>query len=119
MKRGGGDSTAGLAHGADKPTHINSSLVVVLSLSCATSLPPHGREPTRLLCPPLSPGVCSNACPAELSKQMRMGFKATRAWHNGLRVHPLNHWVTSSHNSSFKHCYFPSSSLSIFRYVSV
>ena len=27
------------------------------------SLPPHGLQHTRLLCPSLSPGVCSNACP--------------------------------------------------------
>ena len=27
------------------------------------SLPPHGLQPSRLLCPPLSPGVCSNSRP--------------------------------------------------------
>ena len=27
------------------------------------SLPPHGMQHVRLLCPPLSPGVCSNSCP--------------------------------------------------------
>ena len=27
------------------------------------SLRPHGLAPTRLLCPPLSPRVCSNSCP--------------------------------------------------------
>ena len=27
------------------------------------SLPPHGLNHTRLICPPLSPRVCSNSCP--------------------------------------------------------
>ena len=27
------------------------------------SLPPHGLQHVRLLCPPLFPGVCSNSCP--------------------------------------------------------
>ena len=29
----------------------------------SNSLQPHGVQPTRLLCPLLSPGVCSNSCP--------------------------------------------------------
>ena len=31
--------------------------------SVAYSLPPHGQQHTRILCPSLSPGVCSNSCP--------------------------------------------------------
>ena len=29
----------------------------------SNSLKPHGLQPARLLCPSLSPGVCSNSCP--------------------------------------------------------
>ena len=29
----------------------------------SNSLQPHGLQRARLLCPPLSPGVCSNSCP--------------------------------------------------------
>ena len=32
-------------------------------LSVSESLQPHGLQHTRLLCPLLSPGVCSNSCP--------------------------------------------------------
>ena len=38
------------------------SLVVVQSL-CLTLCDPHGMQHTRLLCPSLSPGVCSDSCP--------------------------------------------------------
>ena len=31
--------------------------------SCLTLCDPHGPQHSRLLCPPLSPGVCSNSCP--------------------------------------------------------
>ena len=37
--------------------------VVVQLLSCVNSLQPHGLQHTRLPCPLLSPGVCSNSCP--------------------------------------------------------
>ena len=37
--------------------------VVVYSLSHVDSLWPHELQHTRLPCPPLSPGVCSNSCP--------------------------------------------------------
>ena len=37
--------------------------VVVQSLSESDSLRPHGLQHTRLPCPSLSPGVCSNSCP--------------------------------------------------------
>ena len=35
--------------------------VAVQSLSCVRLFAPHGLQHTRLLCPPLSPGVCSNS----------------------------------------------------------
>ena len=38
-------------------------VVFVQSLSCVDSLQPHGLQHTRLPCPSLSPGVCSNSCP--------------------------------------------------------
>ena len=39
-------------------------LFLLLSHSVVSnSLPPHGLQHTRLLCPPLSPRVCSNPCP--------------------------------------------------------
>ena len=37
------------------------------SVSKSDSLWPHGLQHARLLCPPLTPGVCSNSCP--LSRQ--------------------------------------------------
>ena len=39
-------------------------LFVVQSLSHAQLFPTHELQHTRLPCPPLSPGVCSNSCPA-------------------------------------------------------
>ena len=44
----------------------NRAFVDVLSLSCQTnfdSLQLHGLQHTRLPCPSLSPGTCSNSCP--------------------------------------------------------
>ena len=41
-------------------TLLFSRSVVSDSLSC---MRPHALQHTRLLCPPLSPGVCSNSCP--------------------------------------------------------
>ena len=41
------------------------TVAVVQSLSCVWLLWPHGLEYTRLLCPPLSPRVCSNSCPLD------------------------------------------------------
>ena len=41
----------------------DGSFVVVKSLSLDSSLRPHGLQHTRLPCPALSPGVCSNLCP--------------------------------------------------------
>ena len=38
-------------------------LVLVQSLSCVQLLQPHGLQHARLLCPSLSPGICSNSCP--------------------------------------------------------
>ena len=44
-------------------------LFSVLQISCCSiakshpTLRPHGLQHARLLCPPLSPGVCSNSCP--------------------------------------------------------
>ena len=38
-------------------------LTVSLFFSCSNSLQPHGLQHTRLPCPSLSPGVCSNSCP--------------------------------------------------------
>ena len=38
-------------------------LFVVQSLSCVNSLRPLGLQHIRFLCPPLSPGVCSDSCP--------------------------------------------------------
>ena len=41
-------------------------LLLLLPFSCYVvfnSLQPHGLQPTRLLCPSLSPGVCPDSCP--------------------------------------------------------
>ena len=44
-------------------------LLSVLQISCCSiaksspTLRPHGLQHARLVCPPLSPGVCSNSCP--------------------------------------------------------
>ena len=46
---------------------FRQSLLVVQSLqSCLTLLQIHGLQHTRLLCPSLSPRVCSNSCPLSL-----------------------------------------------------
>ena len=37
-----------------------------MAKSCSTLCYPHGLHHTRLLCLPLSPGVCSNSCPLML-----------------------------------------------------
>ena len=47
---------------ATRETHMES-IVVVQSLSVSDSLGPHELQHTRLLCPSLSPWVCSNSCP--------------------------------------------------------
>ena len=44
-------------------TSTSLYFVVVQSLSQSNSLKPHGLKNIRLLCPPLSPGVCSSSCP--------------------------------------------------------
>ena len=36
--------------------------LIVVVLSNPMSMRPHGLQQARLLCPPLSPGVCSNSC---------------------------------------------------------
>ena len=44
-------------------------VVVVVVAQCSVvsdSLRPHGLQPTRLLCLPLSPGICSDSCPLSL-----------------------------------------------------
>ena len=41
------------------------TVAVVQSVSCVWLLWPHGLEYTRLLCPLLSPRVCSNSCPLD------------------------------------------------------
>ena len=50
------------------PSRINLAnkinMLLLFSHSVMTdSLQPHGLQHTRLLCPPLSPGVCLNSCP--------------------------------------------------------
>jgi len=42
---------------------ISPNFVVVQSLSMSDSLWSHELQHARLLCPPLSPGVCSDSCP--------------------------------------------------------
>ena len=37
--------------------------IYISSCSVAYSLPPHGQQHTRIPCPLLSPGLCSNSCP--------------------------------------------------------
>ena len=44
-------------------TQFHSCPLVVQLLSCVRLLWPHGPQHTRLLCPSLSPGVCSDSCP--------------------------------------------------------
>ena len=43
--------------------HPSSRLLLFSHLVFSHSLRPHGLQHTRLLCPPLSPRVCSNSCP--------------------------------------------------------
>ena len=42
---------------------LDTSLLVVQSLSCVRLFATHGLQHDRLPCPSLSPGVCSNSCP--------------------------------------------------------
>ena len=45
---------------------VDTSQTIVLLFSCSVmsdSFRPHGLQHTRLPCPSLSPGVCSNSCP--------------------------------------------------------
>ena len=49
--------------------HLEKFLQILLLFSCSVvsdSLQPHGLQHTRLPCPSLSPGVCSNSCPSGL-----------------------------------------------------
>ena len=41
------------------------------------SLQPHGLQPARLLCPPLSPGVCSNSCPLSRWRYLTISCSVT------------------------------------------
>ena len=52
-------------HWADKPlSSVSDFVVAAVSLKdLSHSLQLHGLQHARLLCPPLSPGVCSNSCP--------------------------------------------------------
>ena len=44
-------------------SHINAYMLLLFSRwAVSNSLWPHGLQHTRLLCPSLSPGVCSNSC---------------------------------------------------------
>ena len=43
----------------------------------SNSLPPHGRQHIRLLCPSLSPGVCSNSCPLNQWCHPNISFSVT------------------------------------------
>ena len=47
---------------------VNSNYLVLLLFIryVMSALKSHGLQHTRLLCPPLSPGVCSNSCPLSL-----------------------------------------------------
>ena len=42
------------------------------------SLQPHESQHARLLCPPLSPGVCSNSCPVSWCCYLAISSPATR-----------------------------------------
>ena len=44
--------------------------------SCPT-LESHGLQHVRLLCPPLSPGICSNSCPFSLWCYLTVSFSVT------------------------------------------
>ena len=46
-----------------KDTWLRIYCCCSLSKSCPTLCGTHGLQHTRLPCPPLSPGVCSNSCP--------------------------------------------------------
>ena len=51
---------------AELITHVEVFFSVKLCYCCSimsNSLQPHALQQARLLCPPLSPGVCSNSCP--------------------------------------------------------
>ena len=52
-------------------------VVVVQSQSCVQLFMTHGQQHTRLLCPPLSPRVCSNSCPLSWQCYPTISFSAT------------------------------------------
>ena len=56
---------------------LDLGFVVVQWLSCVQLCDPQGLQPTRLLCPPLSPRVCSNSCPSSLWCHLTISFSAT------------------------------------------
>ena len=46
--------------------HLASFLFFIVQLlNVSNSLWPHGLQHARLLCPPLSPRICSNSCPSD------------------------------------------------------
>ena len=69
------------------------------SLQSCLTLWPHGLQPSRLLCPPLSPRVCSHSCPftqwcyLTISSSASISpFAFSLSQHQG-----LSQWVGSSH----------------------
>ena len=54
-----------------------TSLSCSVAKSYSDSLQPHGLQQASLLCPPLSPGVCSNSCPLSWWCYLTTSFAAT------------------------------------------
>ena len=80
----GGQSIGVSASISVLPVNIQGWLPLGISLYCpmlshsvvSDSLWPHGLQHTRLLCPPLSPGVYSNSCPLNQWCYLTISFSA-------------------------------------------
>ena len=79
--------------------NYNCLLLLCSHSVMSNSLQPHGLQHTRLLCPPLSPTVCSNSCPLSLwcyltisSSAIPFSFAFSLSQHQG-----LFQWVSSLH----------------------
>ena len=66
------------------------------------SLWPHGLQHTRLLCPPLSPGVFSDSCPLSWWCSLTISFSAAPSPFAGIKHFSVHGWSSQPHL-----CLFP------------
>ena len=57
--------------------YLSKWLLLLFNTVLSDSLWPHGLQHTRLSCPPVSPGVCSNECPLNLWCYLTISSSAT------------------------------------------